>query len=265
MDENNIQNSLVGEPTESYEKHGSIAVVLDFFEKYLPLFTDNAESKEIKTEKGLVSHLLDIIEVYLFSDNNDIKQNYPFRFRNEYLVNKKQGNSPSVDIGVLSINENHTIETITYGTQTAFFAIEAKILGLSSQQKPKLRNKEYIIGHIEKEDQYKECGGIERFKTGKHGSKIYEAGMIGFVLKGTFESWFIKINNWIGEFAKGEQFPVGCRCRNWSESEKLVEQKLAIPNPRIRKYFSVHSRKVIVANMPNKLPISHFWVNLISS
>jgi hypothetical protein len=265
MDENNLYNTITGEPTESYEKDSGFTVVLDFFERYLPFFAEDKENYTITTEKGLVQRLVRKLSKYLHAQNNEEKVNYDFRFDKEGMQDETDGKSPSVDLDIISnTNEPIKIGLKEYTNEEPFFSFELKILGVSENKA--LREKEYVIGNVKTAKgvkKYQECGGIERFKAGVHGNKLPASGIIGFVLKDTFENWLTKINNWIGEFAKGQNIPDGCNCRKWSESEKLVEQDLAVPHPRIRKYFSEHSRQVVVANMPNKFPITHFWVSLI--
>jgi hypothetical protein len=229
--------------------------VMNFVEVCIVKFLAHSQVFTIKNEPGLTSIFVDTLE------HNARKESKSFRFKAEDMEDVNKGNSPRTDFGAKTSNDTISIETQTYHYTQAFCSFEAKILGVNDKQ----REKEYVIGHTEKEkgvNKYQVCGGIERFKIGKHGSRVYQAGMIGFILKDTFESWLTKINNWISEFAKGQNIPDGCNCRNWSESEKLVEQDLAVPHPRIRKYFSEHSRQVV--NMPNKFPITHFWVNLQS-
>ena len=230
--------------------------VMNFVEVCIVKFLAHSQVFTIKNEPGLASIFVDTL------DHNARKESCLFRFKAEEMEDVNKGNTHRVDFGVKTTDETITIEAQTYHYTQAFCSFEAKILGVDDIQ----REKEYVIGHIKKEkevEKYKECGGIERFKTGKHGIKVYQAGIIGFVLKDTFENWFTKINNWIGEFAKKQNIPIGCNCSNWLESEKLITRDLAIPHQRIRKYFSEHSREV--ANMPDKLPITHFWVDLKSN
>ena len=69
---------------------------------------------------------------------------------------------------------------------------EAKILSDSLGAK---REKEYVKGE-------KNNGGIERFKTEKHGKGMNECGLLGFVEKENFTHWTATINNWIKDLTK---------------------------------------------------------------
>jgi hypothetical protein len=63
-------------------------------------------------------------------------------------------------------------------------------------------------------------GGIQRFKTEKHGSGLDDCGMVGFVGNGTFQLWKESINHWITELSQSNNF--------WKENEILVEAAAAI-------------------------------------
>ena len=68
----------------------------------------------------------------------------------------------------------------------SIFSIECKRLPAPDKR----REKEYVIGD-------KNNGGIERYKTEKHGKNLNESGMLGFVEKKTFSFWQQCINTWI--------------------------------------------------------------------
>ena len=61
----------------------------------------------------------------------------------------------------------------------ALFVVEAKRLPAPYR---KSREKEYVIGETNN-------GGIERYKTEKHGKRFSRGGMLGFVEKQTFRYW----------------------------------------------------------------------------
>ena len=78
---------------------------------------------------------------------------------------------------------------------------------------PKSREQEYVKGNSNNN------GGIERYKTEKHGKGLDECGMIGFVEKETFAFWHKSINAWISDLSVSSNF--------WQTDEHLetVERK----------------------------------------
>ena len=55
--------------------------------------------------------------------------------------------------------------------------------------------KEYVIGHNKN-------GGIERYKTERHGKGLNECGILAFIEKEDSNYWLKEINHWITEEAK---------------------------------------------------------------
>ncbi|MDR2840273.1 MAG: hypothetical protein LBV75_03250 [Paludibacter sp.] len=91
-------------------------------------------------------------------------------------------------------------------THYPLFVVEAKILPAPTEN----RKQEYVIGN-------KNNGGIERFKTEKHGKGLNKCGMIGFVENNTFEYWQQTINTWIKELSDNNNF--------WKNDETLVKNE----------------------------------------
>lgn len=67
------------------------------------------------------------------------------------------------------------------------FIVESKVLPAPP---PKEREREYVIGD-------KNNGGIERFKSEKHGKGLDECALIGFIEKNDHDHWLKTINSWI--------------------------------------------------------------------
>jgi hypothetical protein len=86
----------------------------------------------------------------------------------------------------------------------ALFVVEAK--RLPAPKPKKTREKEYVVGG-------KNNGGIERYKTEKHGKGLYESGMIGFVEQKSCSYWLEKVNSWIEELSQVNT--------NWEKDEIL--------------------------------------------
>lgn len=61
-------------------------------------------------------------------------------------------------------------------------------------------------------------GGIERFKTEKHGKGLSECGMIGFIEEENFSYWKTSINGWIRDLSQSDN--------NWKKDEVLTEEEV---------------------------------------
>jgi len=120
-----------------------------------------------------------------------------------------------------------------------------EILNLNARRgfSPFWFEKEYVIGS-------KNNGGIERFKTGKHGSALKHSGMIGFIQKNSFKYWNKKINDWIIELAQTNTRSD----MHWYESEILIPKHFKTTTAQL---ISKHERM-------NKsyITLCHLWVCL---
>lgn len=123
------------------------------------------------------------------------KHDYPFNINGQYrdITNLSKGFS---DFYFYPNEQN--IST------TSFFSVESKRL----PSPEKLREKEYVIGATNN-------GGIERYKTEKHGKGMNECGLLGFVEKENSTHWTVTINNWITDLAKTNKV--------WNSDEILSE------------------------------------------
>lgn len=73
-------------------------------------------------------------------------------------------------------------------THEPLFVVESKRLPSQTFEK------EYVIGENSN-------GGIERFKSEKHGKGLNQCGLLGFVESNNSEFWLNTINNWIQELS----------------------------------------------------------------
>ena len=112
---------------------------------------------------------------------------------------------------------------------------EAKILSDSLGAK---REKEYVKGE-------KNNGGIERFKTEKHGKGMNKCGLLGFVEKENFTHWTATINNWIKDFAKIDNV--------WNKDEILSE---------IESNTDFCVLKSIAYRNSDAINLTHLWVTV---
>jgi hypothetical protein len=96
-------------------------------------------------------------------------------------------------------------------------------------------------------------GGIERFKTNKHGHKLPLSLMIGYIQQENANYWHSKVNEWIKEQLKTSSNPQ----ISWLEEDCLI-QEVSFSKAKITKYNSTHSR----INL-GKINLVHYWVDLI--
>lgn len=116
------------------------------------------------------------------------------------------------------------------------FVVESKII---PAPKPLTREKEYVIGNNNN-------GGIERFKSEKHGKGLDECGMIGFMEKENFEYWLDKINSWIMELSETEA--------TWSNDELL--------NSEANQAEYCYLKSAAYTFTRNRMKLHHFWIDI---
>ena len=123
-------------------------------------------------------------------------------------------------------------------THLPLFVVESK--RLPAPDNIKEREKEYVIGSNKN-------GGIERFKTEKHGKGLSNCGMIGFVEKKTFIFWQATINQWITELSKTDAF--------WQKDEILNEVETTTDYAVLKSVAYINSQKSI--------HLHHLWIDII--
>ena len=153
------------------------------------------------------------------------------------MENPERGDSPSVDIGTLKLGEDDRVIDSKLAGNKSFFSIEAKRLPTPGSK----REKEYVIG-------LKNNGGIERFKTGKHGSQLKYSGMIGFIQENDFKYWNKKINEWIVELSRMDNESD----IKWHESEILRPEHFKRTTAQL---VSKHKRMD-----KSNIVLCHLWV-----
>lgn len=200
-----------------------ISLIEDIIVTTIPHFKSNLAAHFHKKKK-----LSEDDYTQLFTKQAQIlirKKDYPFNIESQYrdIYNLSKGFSDFF----FYPNELNI-------TTASLFSVECKRLPAPD----KSREKEYVIG-------VKNNGGIERYKTEKHGVGLKECGLIGFIEVENSDSWEVIINNWIKELAKSDH--------NWMEDEILYQVK-ADPNY----YFleSIAHRKV------DDINLIHLWIKL---
>lgn len=121
-------------------------------------------------------------------------KNYPFNVEGQYRDNYKLSKGLS-DFFFYPNEQNVEL--------SSFYSVESKRLPSSELR----REKEYVIGN-------KNNGGIERYKTEKHGKGLNKCGLLGFVEAENFDYWNTTINNWITELSETDN-------SNWKNDERL--------------------------------------------
>jgi hypothetical protein len=215
-----------------------IIAVVDFVDRILIKFSDKYSGSNLKNEKGLTQKLLIVL------NSHAKREYYPFWFEKEYMEVPERGDSPQVDIGTItSYEEGIVIGSKTY-TDESFFSLEAKRLGSLSTN----RSKEYLIGRSEK-GKYMNCGGVERFKQGKHGRDLKYGAIIGYVQENNFTHWYGLLNSWIEDLIHKKIYsPV-----HWRIEDKLGKE-----------YIKLTTAKFLSTNCRNKgsIKLFHLWVSL---
>lgn len=106
-------------------------------------------------------------------------KNYPFNIEGQYqdVYNDSKGFS---DFFFYPNEQNVELSSI--------YSVESKRLPSPEVS----RKKEYVIGD-------RGNGGIERYKSERHGKGLFECGLLGFVEEGDFKHWHSTINDWIND------------------------------------------------------------------
>jgi hypothetical protein len=224
--------------TLNIETDTSIQGVLNCLNLNLPLFAKKQKGKIKMNEDGLTQRLCRFL-------NRNIGS-FPFLFEKEDMENDEKGNSPRVDIGIVSNTETIIVNDREFTEDETFFKIEAKRLG----KLPKIREKEYVVGREDKEGKYINSGGIERFKKGIHGKNLIHAAIIGYVQLHDFKHWHKSINSWITGLSK--ETPAF-----WSNKELLKNESA---KSELATYTSHHLREK--ESIKDEIKLNHFWVDL---
>jgi hypothetical protein len=203
--------------------------VIGFLKTHLPQFAESILTTGIYNENGLNSRCSRFI-------TNAAKKK-DFFANSESMEDETCGNSPKVDIGIYLKVDDIEIDP------PLITVLEGK--RLTTKLVPE-RRREYVIGG-EKNGKHIQCGGIERFKLGIHGTGPGPAGMIGYIQDGKPDNWQTKINTWICELCRQSYDP------EWSMQEQLEHRKT---NGRVSEYSS------IVIRVKNALHLTHLWIDL---
>lgn len=96
-------------------------------------------------------------------------------------------------------------------------------------------------------------GGIERFKTSKHGNKLPFSIMVGYIQHENTTYWHKKVNEWITEqILKSSNESI-----SWIEEDMLSKDLNFKNDGVITKYTSEHLKSNL-----EKINLIHYWIDL---
>ncbi len=98
-------------------------------------------------------------------------------------------------------------------------------------------------------------GGIERFKTKKHGEKLSFSLMVGYIQQKNAEHWHTKVNEWIEE----QILESSNESISWITSDLLIKNLSFKIDDCITKYNSEH-----IKSNSEKIRLTHYWIDLIN-
>ncbi len=98
-------------------------------------------------------------------------------------------------------------------------------------------------------------GGIERFKTNKHGNKLPISLMVGYLQLENSNYWCNKVNEWITEqIIKSSNESI-----SWINEDMLSKDLTFEDDAIITKYTSEHLR-----SNSEKIKLHHYWIDLVN-
>ncbi|MCP9752356.1 hypothetical protein [Ferruginibacter sp. HRS2-29] len=168
---------------------------------------------------------------------------YPFYFHHQNIENEKENTSTDFAVfGTYAYAQENDNED-----SPSLIKFEAKRLNSSL---PAIREKEYVCGQYIGGKCVKNSGGIERFKNGRHGKDVINAGIIGYVQTDSPTHWLAKVNEWIKEQVKS---PSDTRLK-WMNHDNLIRSTL---KGNISEYLSSSSRI-----FGDTIQVRHFWIDI---
>lgn len=153
------------------------------------------------------------------------KRDYPFNISSQYrdIYNRSKGFS---DCYFYPNEQGVSTQSI--------FSVECKRLPVPEAS----RKKEYVYGESNN-------GGIERYKTEKHGKGLNTCGLLGFIENENPKHWLTTINKWITDIASTSTI--------WKEDETLSE---------IESQYDYSFLESIAHRKTSDLKLVHLWINL---
>lgn len=135
------------------------------------------------------------------------------------------------------------IEGRRYSIYDPILPIECKRLPTPREKNRERR--EYL--HTQK----RTVGGVQRFKSGVHGSEHAVGVMVGYVQEASLADWLTRINHWVRVLSRA-------RIAGWSSGEALV---FGVHDGRLRtaRHYSVNAR-----TPSTPITLHHLWIDMRS-
>lgn len=177
--------------------------------------------------------------------NSKKPSEYPFFFHHQNLEDEKENTSTDfAAFGTFAYAQENDFDN---DDSPSLIKFEAKRLDSGL---PAHRKKEYVCGEYTNGKCSKNTGGIERFKNGRHGKDVVNAGIIGYIQTDSPTLWLEKVNSWIEE-----------QIQNASD-DRLIWQKadlLTFINQNV--YLSVYS-STAHRIYGDEIELRHFWIDI---
>lgn len=210
--------------------------LIAFIARLLPCWRDDQQRSNETAEDKLSEQLCDFLD--------DEARSTPgfeiFKFQREPHDEAKGGRN--LDIAAKPSGTSIWVEDRHYSPYDIFLPIECKRLPTPTGKKRDPR--EYLFSDRSS------TGGVQRFKTGDHGSNHSVAAIIGYVQNRDIPHWQTQICKWIDEL-------VGANIPLWSSDDHLVLDTHDTAN-RSAIFRSHHARNCGLA--PTEL--SHLWIEM---
>ena len=187
-----------------------------FFKAYIALGYHN---KKALNENELTQIYVEQAQIFIR------KKELPFNISSQYqdIYNKSKG-----------FSDLYFYPNELGNSNSSLFSVECKRLPSPVTS----REKEYVFGPTNN-------GGIERYKTEKHGKGFKTCGLIGFIEKETPKHWLKSINAWIKDISNTNS--------NWQKDEILTEVE------SIKDYSFLKS---VAHRKSDDIKLIHLWINL---
>lgn len=219
--EENFSN--IEQPEISIPKTNVISLIIKSMKENVPHFKAYIASGHHKKKKLNEDELT---QIYIEQAQILIrKQDYPFNISSQYrdIYNLSKGFS---DFYFYPNEQGISTQSI--------FSVESKRLPAPAIT----REQEYVFGA-------KNNGGIERYKTEKHGKGLGDCGLLGFIEKDNPKQWLTKINKWITVISSTN--------KTWAIDETLSELESHVD------YCFLSS---IAHRKTSDIKLVHLWINL---
>lgn len=227
--ENNTFGTLTSAPNNT---------IINNIYNYLALILSDFSGKKNENENAMTNRLCKTL-------NSRKPSEYPFFFHHQNIEDDKK--NTSTDFAVLGTFAYAQENNIEDEDSPSLIKFEAKRL---DSRLPSQRKKEYVCGEYQNGKCLRNSGGVERFKNGRHGRDVINAGIIGYIQTDSPTHWLENINSWIREQIQSASDSKLV----WQEADLL---KLIANNKLLTIYSSVAHRM-----FGDEINIKHFWIDI---